>query len=90
MSAEPELPAEDLALIDELADAIVRRHLGTPALFFVETMRPLGFVGSQMMVFLRPLVGLVWATPARWDHVQRILEVRGSLEVLARRLEARM
>ena len=81
---------EDLAMLDELADAIVRRRLGTPALFFVESMRPLGYVGSQMMVFLRPMVALVWADPRRWDQVQRVLEVRGSMELLAQRLEAKL
>ena len=85
-----ELTAEDLAMLDELADAIVVRHLGTPALFFVESMRPLGFVTSQMMVFFRPLIALVWSNPGRWDQLQRVLEVRGSMELLAQRLEARM
>jgi hypothetical protein len=82
--------AEDAAMLDELADAIVKRHLATPALFFLESMRPLSFVGSQMMVFLRPMISLVWTSPARWDQVQRVLEVRGSVEELVRRLEARM
>jgi hypothetical protein len=84
------VPPEDLAMLDELAEAIVRRRLGTPALFFLESMRPLGFVGSQMMVFLRPLVALVWPSPQRWDQVQRVLETRGGTELLARRLEALM
>ncbi len=87
---ESQVTAEDLAMLDELADAIVVRHLATPALFFLESMRPLGYVGSQMMVFLRPLVSLVWASPRKWDQLQRVLEVRGSMELLARRLEARM
>ena len=81
---------DDLAMLDELADAIIRRRLGTPALFFLESMRPLGFVGSQMMVFLRPIVALVWADPKRWDQVARMLEVRGSIELLAQRIEARL
>jgi hypothetical protein len=80
----------DAAMLDELADAITRRHLATPALFFLESMRPLSFVGSQMMVFLRPMVSMVWANPQRWDQLQRVLEERGSVEELARRLEARM
>ncbi|MBA3539339.1 MAG: hypothetical protein H0T79_06895 [Deltaproteobacteria bacterium] len=86
----PELSAEDGAMLDELADAIVRRHLETPALFFLESMRPLNFIGSQMMVFLRPIVSVIWANPRRWDQVQRVMEIRGSAEELARRLEARM
>jgi hypothetical protein len=85
-----DLAPDDLAMLDELADAIVRRHLATPALFFLESMRPLGFVGSQMMVFLRPVIALIWPAPERWDRVQRVLEVRGSMELLARRLEDRM
>ena len=80
----------DLAMLDELADAIVRRRLGTPALFFLESMRPLGFIGSQLMIVLRPLVSVAWPDPRRWDQVQRVLEVRGATELLCRRLEARM
>ena len=87
---EARLSPDDLALLDELADAIVRRHLGTPALFFLESMRPLGFIGSQLMIVLRPLVLVAWPDPRRWDGVQRVLEVRGATELLCRRLEARM
>ena len=81
---------DDDKLLDELADAIVARHMATPALFFLESMRPLGFVGSQMMIVLRPIVQMVWASPRRWDQVQRVLEQRGSTELLCRRLEERM
>jgi hypothetical protein len=80
----------DSLMLDELADAITRRHLATPALFFLESMRPLSFVGSQMMVFLRPMVSMVWTNPHRWDQLARVLEERGSVDELARRLEARM
>src|SRR5258706_84032 len=82
-------PADE-GMLDELADAIVRRHLATPALFFLESMRPLSFVGSQMMLFLRPMINVVWTDPKRWDQLQRVLEERGSVEELARRLEAKM
>jgi hypothetical protein len=85
-----ELPAADLAMLDELADAIVARRLATPALFLLESMRPLSFVGSQMMLVMRPFVALVWSSPLRWDQLQRVLEVRGSMDQLACRLEARM
>ncbi len=84
------LADEDGAMLDELADAIVKRRLATAALFFLESMRPLSFIGSQMMVFFRPFVALVWANPLRWDHLQRVLEHRDGVEALALRLEARM
>ena len=84
------LTGDDDKLLDELADAIVARHLATPALFFLESMRPLGFVGSQLMIVLRPIIQIVWPAPQRWDQVQRVLEERGSTELLCRRLEERM
>lgn len=87
---EGQLSPDDLAMLDELADAIVVRRLGTPALFFLESMRPLGFVGSQLMIVLRPIVAIAWPAPRRWDQLQRVLEVRGSTELLCRRLEARL
>lgn len=87
---EARLAPADLAMLDELADVIVRRHLGTPALFFLESMRPLGFVGSQLMIVMRPMIALAWPDARRWDQVQRVLEIRGATELLCRRLEARM
>jgi hypothetical protein len=82
------LSADDRAMLDELAAAIARRRLATPAIFFLESMKPIGFVGSQAMILLRPLIALVWSAPARWDQVQRVLEQRGAIEALLGRLEA--
>lgn len=89
VAAEAALGAEDRAMLDDLADAIVRRRLTAAALFVLESMIPLNFVGSQTMILLRPLVALVWPSPRRWDQVQRVLEQRGTIELLLRRLEAR-
>lgn len=83
------LAADDRALLDDLADAIARRRLTSAAIFMLESMQPLGFLGSQLMLGLRPLVSLVWTQPLRWDQLQRVLERRGTIELLLRRLEAR-
>ena len=87
---EAALSDEDRVMLDELADGIARRRLTSAAIFFLESMQPLGFLGSQLMLGLRPLVSLVWASPLRWDQVQRVLERRGSIELLLQRLEARV
>ena len=86
---EASLSDEDRALLDSLADGISRRRLTPAALFFLESMKPMGFVGSMMMTFLRPIVAVLWRDPARWDQVAALLERRGSIELLLRRLEAR-
>ena len=83
------MSADDRAFLDEIADAIARRRLISPALFFLESSKPLNFVASQLLVFLRPFIGMWWDRPATWDRLQRLLEQRASIELLVRRLEAR-
>ena len=86
---EAELTDDERALLDQLADGIASRRLTSAALFFLESVKPLGFVGSQVMIFFRPVVSLVWHDPVRWDRLSALLERRGSIELLLRRLEAR-
>ncbi len=86
---EASLDDDQRALLDDLADGIVRRRLTPAALFFFESMKPLGFIGSQAMVFFRPIISIIWSDPVRYDQLQTVLEKRGSIELLLRRLEAR-
>jgi hypothetical protein len=86
---EARLSDEDRAFLDALADGLARRRLASAALFFLESMKPMSFVTSAMMVFLRPIISTVWTDPVRWDRVTRLLEERGAIELLLRRLEAR-
>jgi hypothetical protein len=88
-ATEAGLTDQDRTMLDELADAIAKRRLTAAAIFFLESMKPLNFVASQMMVFFRPIVSVVWTSPLRWDQVQRVLEQRGAIEALLVRLEAR-
>jgi hypothetical protein len=86
---EAALSDDDRALLDELADRIARRRLVAAAMMFFESVKPLNFVTSQMMVFFRPMVQVLWSEPHRYDQVARLLEQRGTVELLLRRLEAR-
>ncbi|MBK9071226.1 MAG: hypothetical protein IPL79_09535 [Myxococcales bacterium] len=86
---EAGLSEDERALLDQLADGIAQRRLTTAAIFFVESVKPLEQATSQLMLFFRPIVTAIWSDPVRWDLAQAILERRGSLELLLRRLEAR-
>jgi hypothetical protein len=102
---EAALTEQERTLLDRLADALVKRRLTSAALFFFESLKPMGFLGSQMMVLMRPLIALAWpkieqasglgprsiSEPAlsSWDRLQNLLERRGAVELLLRRLEAR-
>jgi hypothetical protein len=87
---EGEMSAEDRELLDQLADGIARRKLAAPAIFFLESTKPLNLVGASMMIFLRPIISLILNNPAKYDRLRKLLEHRGAMEVLLRRLEARV
>ena len=78
---------EDLALLDRIAGEVARRGLRAPSVLFLESVRPLNFVGSQAMVFLQPLVGAAFST-VQWERVAEILERRESIELLLRKIES--
>jgi hypothetical protein len=86
---EKELGDDDRRLLDSIADGIVKRKLTPAALFFLESMKPLNFIAASAMIFLRPVVQTVSQNPITWDRVSKILERRGGIELLLRRLEAR-
>jgi hypothetical protein len=86
---EAELSDEERELLDSLADGIARRRLTPAAVFFLESVKPLGYVSSQVLHFFRPMVDVVWRNPVTYDRMAKLLERRGAVELLIRRLEAR-
>jgi hypothetical protein len=86
MSEEPELAPEDRELFTRIADWLAVRGLETPAILFLESVRPLSFVGSQAMVFLGPFAHAVFTT-RDYDRLAQLLERRQNLEQLVRAIE---
>jgi hypothetical protein len=84
-----DITAEDLALFDKIADWVVRRQLDLPAMMALETAAPLNFVGSSMLSFLRPMVGLALNT-TQWERLEQLLEKRCTPKLLADRIALRV
>jgi hypothetical protein len=53
---KPPLTPEDRALLEGMAGWLGRRNLTVPAVLFLESVKPLHFIGSQMLVFFEPMV----------------------------------
>ena len=81
-----EITTEDIALLDKIANFLVRRKLTVPAIMFLETMSPLNFVGSQIMTFMRPTLGTL-LTKFEYNRLEKILEKRCSIKLLVERIE---
>jgi hypothetical protein len=80
---------EQAEVVDAFCRRVARHHLTTPGLASLEMVRPLNFIGSQVMHFFSPFV---WALAAErthegYKHLATFLERRGSIEYLARRIE---
>lgn len=77
---------EQLKLVDQLAEEIVRRRMTAPALAMLEMSRPLNFLGAQAMHFFSPILSSMFDTE-RYNEFARFLERRDALQVISERIE---
>ena len=90
----PELPrvledipeAEQRALLEKLAHWIVRRQLTAPAILFLETGKPLNFLGSQLMLAFSPFVQAFFKGE-QYHKLALILEKDENVEMLIQLIE---
>lgn len=79
---------EDLALLERIAEAVVKRGMAAPATVFLESLGPMNFLGSQALYFLTPIVE--WAFNAREvEQVARLLERRDTISRLLTLIETK-
>lgn len=82
------LSDDDVALLERVADTVIRRRMASPALLFLESMGPMNFLGSQALHFFTPLLDVVF--PQRdIERVALLLERRDTLARLAAIIESR-
>ena len=83
---EEGLSAEDEALLDRIAAAVARWGMTVPAVFLLESSKPLSFVGSQFLHFLSPIAHTV-LDARELDRLAVMLERRDTVERLIVRIE---
>ncbi|GAB4459969.1 MAG: hypothetical protein OHK0029_23260 [Armatimonadaceae bacterium] len=83
---EPLTPQERHHLLDSVAEAIRQRGLQTPALFFIEMHRPLGFLAAQGLIVLTPMLAPLLGLD-RVQKLGRLLSDPEAVEELVRLLE---
>jgi len=76
----------DFKLLTDLAEKIVRRRLAVPAIFFLESAKPLNYVGAQAMVFFGPFVRVLFESPNYYRYSE-LLEQRPTVELLLQMIE---
>ena len=79
--------SEQHALLEKAAIWIVRRGLTTPAILFLETGKPLNFLGSQLLIGFSPFIQVIFKG-IEYQKFALILEKDANVELLIELIEA--
>ena len=83
---DAEFGPEDEALITKVAQRVARMRLTVPAIFMLESSKPLAFLGGQLLIFLEPFVQTLFNF-AQYQRFALLMEDRENWERLLRKLE---
>lgn len=78
--------AEDQVLLAKVAKRLVRMRMSVPAIFLLESSKPLAFVGGQLLIFLEPFVQSLFNF-AQYQRFALLMEDRDNWEALVRKIE---
>lgn len=80
------IPEEENAVLEKLARKVVDKGMTVPAILFLESVKPLNYIGSQAMVFFEPMVQTIFNFKD-YDTIRVALEKRETLEILLLKIE---
>ncbi len=83
--SEPLTPRQE-EILTKIAQKVVHWKMSVPAILFLESVKPLNYVGSQMMAFFEPMFQAVFSWKD-YDEFRIMMEERGTVERLLRRIE---
>ena len=75
-------------ILDRLAAKVIEWKMAVPAVLFLESVKPLNYVGSQVLVFFSPIVNSI-LTIKDYDDFVSLMEERGNVEILLKNIEAK-
>jgi hypothetical protein len=86
-AAEPAPPTEEeAAILTRLAAKVVEWKMTVPAILFLESVKPLNYIGSQVLVFFEPFVQTLFNFKD-YDTFRVMMERRENVERLLQKIE---
>ncbi|MCX6826048.1 MAG: hypothetical protein NTV06_02085 [candidate division Zixibacteria bacterium] len=82
----PPIPDEENAILEKLALKVVRWRMAVPAILFLESVKPLNYIGSQALVFFEPMVQTVFNFKD-YETLRMAMERRENVENLLQKIE---
>lgn len=81
------IPYEDEdSILEEMAQRIVREGMGTAAIIFLESSKPISFMTGQAAIFATPLLG-GFIEPMKLERYVNLFSNRDFVERLINRIE---
>lgn len=80
------LPADEEDVLERLAKKAVERGMAVPSIIFLESVKPLNFIASQVMVFFEPVIQTIFNF-RDYNTLRSALEKRESVEILLLKIE---
>jgi len=77
---------EEIQFMEKVAEFICRRRLEAAAIMGLVTVKPLGFLGSQLLIFLEPFL-VPFFNEVEYHKLVNILSKREGIEVFVQLLE---
>ena len=85
---DDEYNENDMNLIDRVASEIVKRQMAVPALLFLESIKPIAFLGSQALIFIRPFViAATYGKSSNYERFALLMEKREGVEKFIEAIE---
>jgi len=76
----------DRQLISNIAQKVVQHGMAVPAIFFLEMVKYMSFISSQLMVFFGPVI-TVFIQSESYYKLTHLLEERQNIEFLMLEIE---
>lgn len=80
------IPPEEDAVLDKVAQKVIKWQMTVPAILFLESVKPLNFIGAQAMVFFEPIIQSLFSIKD-YDIFRQAMERRENVENLLQKIE---
>lgn len=88
MYYEPPTEEQKKEILEKIAHLIVEKEMEAPAIMFLETIKPLSFMGSQLTLFtLAPFLAMLGEHEEKGYNLIRLFEKEENVEYVLQRIE---
>ena len=75
-----------IEIVEKISQYIVKKRMAAPALMTIESLRPLNFIGSQLLYFLAPFAEIIF-NPKEYQEFAALLEKDEYIKLMLKRID---